>query len=108
MNLGITGLLYGLRRSGALPQYQGALPQPRAGVENAMIAWAQPRRPTIVNSNRFFPWYIQLSGGNRVNIRENRTGINMETHSFKVEFTIYVYNPRLVGKVTHSKLFQSP
>ena len=75
MNLGITGVLYGLRRSGALPQYQGALPQPRAGVENAMIAWAQPRRPTIVNSNRFFPWYIQLSGGNRVNIRENRTGI---------------------------------
>ena len=40
-----------------------------------MIAWSQPRVPTIVNSNRFFPWYIQLSGGNRVNIRENRTGI---------------------------------
>ena len=72
---GITGVWGALRDSDALPPHDGALPQPQDGIQNAMIAWAQVDCLTIVDSDRFFPLYLAISGGDQARNRQNRTGI---------------------------------
>ena len=63
LNAAITATCWALKSSGVLNPIQGPLPTPKDGILAALLAWSQLEKTTIVNSYKFFPLYLAVSGG---------------------------------------------
>ena len=63
LNAAITATCWALKSSGVLNPIQGPLPTPKDGILVALLAWSQLEHTTIVNSYKFFPLYLAVSGG---------------------------------------------
>ena len=52
-----------MKSLGVLNPIRGPLPTPKDGILAALLAWSQLEQTTIVNSYKFFPLYLAVSGG---------------------------------------------
>ena len=63
LNAAITATCWALKSLGVLNPIRGPLPKPKDGILAALLAWSQLEKTTIVNSYKFFPLYLAVSGG---------------------------------------------
>ena len=64
-----------------LPPFQGDLPSPRDGIDQAIIAWAQVKQTTVVDSDAFKSLYLRHTGGDAA---KYRTGVQQADQFFQV------------------------
>ena len=81
LNSALVSTLFSLRGTGALPPFRGNLPVPRDGIDQALIAWAQVKQTTVVDSDVFKQLYLRQTGGDSARYR---TGVQYSDQFFQV------------------------
>ena len=63
LNAAITATCWALKSLLVVKSIHRPLPMPKDGILVALLAWSQLEQTTIVNSHKFFPLYLAVSGG---------------------------------------------
>jgi hypothetical protein len=80
-------VLDSLGQTGALPPFHGNLPDPKDGMDQAMIAWAQLKQTTVVDSDVFKVLYLRHTGGDE---SKYRTGVQYADQFFQVSEKYFI------------------